>query len=38
MIKFNLIVTVKTSSKTGRNVETVFDLLIKYLLAKMKIN
>ena len=37
MIKFNLIVTVKTSSKTG-NVETVFDLLIKYLLAKMKIN
>ena len=38
MTKFNLIVTVKTSSKTGRNVETVFDLLIKYLLAKMKIN
>jgi len=36
--EFNLIANVKTSSKTGRNVEGVFDLLIRDLLAKAKIN
>ena len=36
--EFNLIANVKTSSKTGRNIEGVFDLLIKNLLVKAKIN
>jgi len=36
--EFNLIANVKTSSKTGRNIEGVFDLLIRDLLAKAKIN
>ena len=36
--EYNLIANVKTSSKTGRNIEGVFDLLIRDLLAKMKIN
>ena len=36
--EYNFIADVKTSSKTGRNIEGVFDLLIRDLLAKAKIN
>lgn len=36
--EYNFIADVKTSSKTGRNIESVFDLLIRDLLAKAKIN
>ncbi len=36
--EFNLIANVKTSSKTGRNIEGLFDLLIRNLLVKAKIN
>lgn len=38
MAKFNLIANLITSSKTGMNVESVFDLLLKDLLATVKIS
>ena len=34
LAKFDLIASIKTSSKTGKNIEEVFDLLINILLTK----